>query len=114
MPMVASNCALVAPHFRATAKPCTISPASAPTMCRPSTRSVVASTISLTRVRSLPPLNVCLSGEVAAEHPDGAVPLARLLLAQAHGADGRVGEDGGGDAAVVHDARGLAGRGPNG
>ena len=60
--MVASNWALVAPHFSATAKPCTISPASAPTMCRPTTRSVALSTISLTSVRSPRPDSVCLSG----------------------------------------------------
>ena len=37
MPTVASNCALVAPPFRATAIPCKISGASGPTMCTPTT-----------------------------------------------------------------------------
>lgn len=58
MPMVASNTALVAPAFMATAKPCTISPASAPTMCRPTTRSLAVSTTSFIRVRSLLPESV--------------------------------------------------------
>jgi hypothetical protein len=61
MPMVLSNTALVAPAFMATAKPCTISPASAPTMCRPTTRSLALSTISFISVRSLLPESVCLS-----------------------------------------------------
>ena len=61
MPMVLSNTALVAPAFIATAKPCTISPASAPTMCRPTTRSVASSTTSFISVRSVLPLSVCLS-----------------------------------------------------
>jgi len=61
MPIVASNTALVAPAFRATAKPCTISPASAPTMCRPTTRSVSSSTTSFINVRSPLPDKVCLS-----------------------------------------------------
>ena len=57
--MVLSNTALVAPAFIATANPCTISPASAPTMCRPTTRSVASSTTSFMSVRSLLPLKVC-------------------------------------------------------
>ena len=61
MPMVLSNKALVAPAFMATAKPWTISPASAPTMCRPTTRSVLVSTTSFISVRSLLPESVCLS-----------------------------------------------------
>jgi len=38
MPMVASNCALVAPSFTAMAIPWMISPASDPIMCAPTTR----------------------------------------------------------------------------
>jgi hypothetical protein len=56
--MVLSNTALVAPAFMATAKPCTISPASAPTMCRPTTRSLALSTTSFISVRSWLPLRV--------------------------------------------------------
>mmetsp|Transcript_19702 Transcript_19702/g.54108 ORF Transcript_19702/g.54108 Transcript_19702/m.54108 type:complete len:218 (+) Transcript_19702:201-854(+) len=37
MPIVASKWALVAPAFIATPRPCIISPASAPTMCKPTT-----------------------------------------------------------------------------
>mmetsp|Transcript_76753 Transcript_76753/g.200027 ORF Transcript_76753/g.200027 Transcript_76753/m.200027 type:complete len:221 (+) Transcript_76753:241-903(+) len=37
MPTVASKSAFLAPAFMATARPCIISPASAPTMCRPTT-----------------------------------------------------------------------------
>ncbi len=59
--MVLSNTALVAPAFMATAKPCTISPASAPTMCRPTTRSLAVSTTSFMSVRSVLPESVCLS-----------------------------------------------------
>ena len=62
MPMVWSNCALVAPQRRATAKPYIISPASSPTMCRPTTRSLASSTISLTSVRVAAPLRVWRSG----------------------------------------------------
>ena len=40
------------PHFSATAKPWTISGASAPTICTPSTRSLARSTISFIMVRS--------------------------------------------------------------
>ncbi len=61
MPTVASNTALVAPAFIATAKPWTTSPASSPTMCSPTTRSVAASTMSFISVRSLLPLSVCFS-----------------------------------------------------
>ena len=61
MPIVASNTALVAPAFIATAKPCTTSPASGPTMCSPTTRSLAVSTTSFMRVRSALPLRVCFS-----------------------------------------------------
>src|SRR5262249_20893738 len=40
MPIVVSNCFLVAPHLRAMARPWVISGASAPTMWQPSTRSL--------------------------------------------------------------------------
>ena len=53
MPSVASKIALVAPAFIATAKPWIVSPASAPTMCRPTTRSLASSTTSFIIVRSL-------------------------------------------------------------
>src|SRR5215210_7008466 len=44
MPMVASNCALVAPTFTAIAMPWMISPASGPIMCAPTTRWLARST----------------------------------------------------------------------
>ncbi|GAB4203677.1 MAG: hypothetical protein OHK0013_18020 [Sandaracinaceae bacterium] len=62
IPIVVSSCALVAPHRSATAKPCTISPASAPATCTPSTRSVSASTTSFMKQRSSEPVNVCFIG----------------------------------------------------
>ena len=62
MPMVASNWALVAPAFIATAKPWMISPAPGPTMWMPTTRSLAWSTMSFTKVFSSRPVSVCLSG----------------------------------------------------
>ena len=56
--MVESNTALVAPARSATAKPWMISPASAPTMCAPTTRSLASSTTSFIKVRSLLPDSV--------------------------------------------------------
>ena len=44
------------------ARLCTISGASAPTMCTASTRSVFASTSSFMRVRSWPPMKACFIG----------------------------------------------------
>ena len=58
MPMVLSNTALVAPARSATAKPWMISPASAPTMWAPTTRSLASSTTSFISVRSVLPDNV--------------------------------------------------------
>src|SRR5688572_30734598 len=52
MPMVASNCALVAPSFTAMATPWMISPASGPIMCAPTTAWVAWSTTSFMKVRS--------------------------------------------------------------
>src|SRR5690606_32685873 len=54
MPMVRSKAALVAPIDTATAKPWTISAASSPAMCKPTTRSLTSSTISFISER-VPP-----------------------------------------------------------
>src|SRR5205814_7500560 len=61
MPMVASNCALVAPSFTAIATPWMISPASAPIMCAPTTRWLLRSTTSFMKVRSFLPVSVSFS-----------------------------------------------------
>src|SRR5262249_16962265 len=62
MPTVASNRALVAPAFTATASPWISSAASSPTMCTPTTRSVAASTMSFMKVRCLRPASVYFIG----------------------------------------------------
>src|SRR5215813_6625190 len=65
MPTVASNCALVAPAFTATARPWISSAASSPTMCTPTTLSVAASTISFMKVRCCRPETVYFIGRKA-------------------------------------------------
>ena len=65
-----------------------ISPASGPTMCAPSTRSLFRSTTSLTRVFSSRPVSVCRSGwKLAVIDVDVAVARARVLFGEADGAD---------------------------
>src|SRR6476646_1290778 len=61
MPIVASNCALVAPSFTAMAMPWISSPASGPSMCAPTTRWLAASTTSFMKTRSWFAPMVCLS-----------------------------------------------------
>src|SRR5688572_30829120 len=61
MPMVASNCALVAPSLTAMATPWITSPASGPIMCAPTTRWLERSTTSFMKVRSFFSVMVSLS-----------------------------------------------------
>src|SRR5471032_2134588 len=61
-PMVSSKCCLVAPALSAIARPCTISPASGPTMWQPNTLSVSASTTSFIKVFSWQSVNVSFMG----------------------------------------------------
>src|SRR5216684_3118247 len=63
---MASNWALVAPAFTATARPWISSAASSPTMCTPTTLSVAASTISFMKVRWWRPDTVYFIGRKAA------------------------------------------------
>ena len=66
MPIVASNCALVAPSFTAIATPWMISPASGPIMCAPTTRWLAASTTSFMKIFSSLAPSVCLSARYEA------------------------------------------------
>ncbi|MOA54652.1 hypothetical protein D3C78_1783110 [compost metagenome] len=60
--MVSSKSRLVAPAFKAIARPWTISPASGPTMWQPRTLSVLASTTSFISVRSWHSVRVSFIG----------------------------------------------------
>src|SRR5580765_7297049 len=62
MPIVASNCALVAPSFTAIAIPWITSPASSPIMCAPTTRWLARSTTSFMNTRSFFSVTVSFSG----------------------------------------------------
>ena len=60
--VVRSKSRLGGPALIATDRPCTISPASGPTMCAATTRSVSPSTSSFISVRSSRPVSVCFMG----------------------------------------------------